>query len=81
MLTIGSGLLLFPMELNELKAIFLMEIFYGFFLQSGSEKTSTRSRLGSSSSITSEQSPVADSSENGGEAIDYKALYEAARYV
>ncbi|XP_055325591.1 protein phosphatase 1 regulatory subunit 12A isoform X16 [Sitodiplosis mosellana] len=47
--------------------------------ESGSEKTSTRSRLGSSSSITSEQSPVADNSENGGEAIDYKALYEAAR--
>lgn len=55
--------------------------FHSLCIQSGSEKTSARSRLGSSNSITSEQSPVADSSENGGEAIDYKALYEAARYV
>ncbi|XP_031620321.1 protein phosphatase 1 regulatory subunit 12A isoform X2 [Contarinia nasturtii] len=47
--------------------------------ESGSEKISARSRLGSSSSITYEQSPVADNSENGGDVIDYKALYEAAR--
>lgn len=52
-----------------------------FCFQSGSEKTSARSRLDSSNSITSEQSPVADNSENGGETVDYKALYEAARYV
>lgn len=56
-------------------------IILSFRFQSGSEKTSARSRLDSSNSITSEQSPVADNSENGGETIDYKALYEAARYV
>lgn len=53
----------------------LMSIF--FSLQSGSERAS-RSRLGSTSSATSEQSPVHDNSENG-EVIDYKALYEAVR--
>lgn len=56
-----------------------MQFFIIYFHQSGSERTS-RSRLGSSSSATSEQSPVNDGGENG-DTIDYKALYEAARYA
>ncbi|KAJ6642027.1 Protein phosphatase 1 regulatory subunit 12A, partial [Pseudolycoriella hygida] len=46
--------------------------------ESGSESRTSRSRLGSSSSTTSEQNDIkSDSAENGD--IDYKALYEASR--
>lgn len=56
-----------------------MNFSFAVLLQSGSEKTSSNSRLSSNSSAASEHSPAKDVQSNGTENIDYKALYEAAR--